>query len=93
MKRQTFNFAIIAFTSVTLMMGCGKDDGGDDTGTQTTDTQTTDTGTPLVDADSDGVAFDDDCDDLDETLGAASEDGDCNGWLTADDCDDGDAGI
>ena len=93
MKLLSFPFAIIALSTVVLTVGCGKSDGGDDTGTQTTDTstQTTDTGTLIVDADNDGVAFDDDCDDNDETLGAIAEDGDCDGWLTADDCDDTDA--
>ena len=92
MKLLSFPFAIIALSTVALTVGCGKS-GGDDTSTQTTDTstQTTDTGTLIVDEDNDGVAFDDDCDDNDETLGAIAEDGDCDGWLTADDCDDTDA--
>ena len=88
MKLLSFPFAIIAMSTVALSVGCGK---SDDTGGDDTSTQTTDTGTPIVDADNDGVAFDDDCDDNDETLGAISEDGDCDGWLTADDCDDNDA--
>jgi sulfatase modifying factor 1 len=90
MKLLSFPFAIIALSTVALSVGCGKSDdtGGDDTGTQTTDT-----GTPIVDADSDGVAFDDDCDDTDATLGAVAEDADCDGSLTADDCDDTDASL
>ena len=50
-----------------------------------------DTGTPAItDADGDGVAEADDCDDADASLGAVAEDGDCDGTLTADDCDDAD---
>ena len=44
-----------------------------------------------IDADNDGVAAEDDCNDADAMLGARSADADCDGALTADDCDDADA--
>ena len=59
------------------MTACGKEeptDTGNDTGAP-----------PLMDADQDGVALEDDCDDEDASLGAAAEDADCDGTLTADD--------
>lgn len=53
------------------------------------DEEIEDTGDPIpVDSDSDGVLYDDDCDDDDDTLGDISLDADCDGSLTTDDCDD-----
>lgn len=45
---------------------------------------------PVTDADGDGVAAADDCDDNDASLGATADDADCDGVLTAEDCDDSD---
>lgn len=70
---------------ITLLAGCPTANTDTDVSADT-DTSA-DTGT--VDADSDGVAEADDCDDADPDLGEVSDDADCDGLLTEDDCDDG----
>ena len=46
--------------------------------------------TEVTDADGDGVAEADDCDDNDADLGAKADDADCDGVLASEDCDDND---
>jgi hypothetical protein len=73
-----------------LLLASACTDGSDPSGDKGTPAD--DTGTPAItDADGDGVAEADDCDDTDASLGAVADDGDCDGTLTADDCDDADA--
>lgn len=50
-----------------------------------------DTNQPAIDADSDGVSTENDCDDSTAELGDRFGDGDCDGVLTDDDCDDTEA--
>ena len=56
MKLLSFPFAIIALSTVTLSVGCGKNGGGEDTGSSGED------------ADNDGFGVDVDCDDTDAAV-------------------------
>jgi hypothetical protein len=75
-----------------LLLASACTDGSEPSGDKGTPAD--DTGTPAItDADGDGVAEADDCDDTDASLGAMADDEDCDGTLTADDCDDTDASL
>jgi hypothetical protein len=69
---------------LTFLTACGDKE-------EVEDTQSNDTDNQIVDADEDGVAAADDCDDNDAASTTVATDADCDGILTADDCDDADA--
>jgi formylglycine-generating enzyme required for sulfatase activity len=85
---RSHTFGLILLSLGMAVSGCGTGSSEDDPDQACVEPGCSDR---AVDADADGVAADQDCDDADASSTVRATDADCDGVLAADDCDDVDA--